>query len=568
MDTTLFNLIRADLIKSEKRFRHPYLDIKGNVTTGIGFKSGTFAEFRKLDLINKTTGRPATPEEKQVAWDAMQREKAKFARAPGRFNRNPKTYNSTTNLVMTGEAMDAKLDQEITTRVARIKGLMGDEAWNRAPNGPKVVAVNLDYVNRGGIAGFGKFVDAFKRGDREAMARESLFLTDSESGARDLDRLTRNRVAITGEDEATARREIEKQVREADAKRLQPPPANPPAADSEDAPAEETGDGSPAEESDARNGFDRDAFTESLTRADDPFGDILLKDPGVLTEGELRLIMDRRQGTRDEAERERLFGIELAFFDNLFGAAPVEHDATGRLVQPAPVRPVNQTPVAARDADGRPIDETLETVARRVADLTGRDGGMAAVKALQLGLNFLNRIPRRTPDFNPDAGTGRERRQSGEIADAGPMFQDLKDDGVPGPKTRAALRQATAAFGRPRVEESLALGSFQGFARDAALGAAGEGDLRRAAETAFGPLFRKPGAAAGTARPEGFGVQMAVNDLGRDLLGGAFQPLKEDGDIGPRTADAFRAVVAAAGPERFTGQLGRSFGFFDDSVDA
>ena len=313
---------------------------------------------------------------------------------------------------------------------------------------------------------------------------------------------------------------------------------------------------------------DHRAVVADLTRDDDPLEEILLKRPGELTEGEARQLAARRLASEDSIERQALFGFERAHYDDLYGAGPASLDATGRLVQPIAVKVQNQTPVAARGIDGRPVAETVAAVAEQVASLSEGAGRRDAVRALQRGLNVLIREPWRTPDHNPEVWRERLRKSGRE--DLYALFaglQPLKDDGLSGPKTRAALRRAAAAWGRPGVKEGLALGWFDGFARHAATGATA-GGLKTAAETVFAPLFPARAARPGGPRPEGYGLQMAVNDLGQETMGGAFRPLKEDGDIGPKTEAAFHDVLRAAGPDRFADQLGKRLGFFGAAGDA
>ena len=196
--------------------------------------------------------------------------------------------------------------------------------------------------------------------------------------------------------------------------------------------------------------FDRVGFVADLTRLDDPLEEVLLKRPGDLTDAEVRAVMGRRLDSRDDGEREVLFRVEKSRFDHIYGTDPARRDATGRFIQPEPVNPTNANPSPARGPDGRPVAETLSAVAEQVADLAQGGDRLDAVRALQRGLNVLIREHWRTPDFNPEIWRERLRRSGREEPYA--LFagsQPLKDDGLPGPKTRAALRRAAAAWGRP-----------------------------------------------------------------------------------------------------------------------
>jgi len=168
------------------------------------------------------------------------------------------------------------------------------------------------------------------------------------------------------------------------------------------------------------------------------------------------------------------------------------------------------------------------------------------VKALQTGLNLLNR-----------ARTEKLSKKQGKVS---PLFSELKDDGDSGPKTRAAFKRAAATLGAAKIKEGMALGRFKRIAEKPAFG-----ELRRQTEGAFGNLFRRPSAAPKPkVTDEGFGLQATINDLGRDTLGNGFKPIKEDGDIGPKTESAFAQVLPAAGNDNFTSKLGENLGFFDD----
>jgi lysozyme family protein len=302
----------------------------------------------------------------------------------------------------------------------------------------------------------------------------------------------------------------------------------------------------------AHTAFDRQALIDQLTRSDGGLEDILVKSPRDLTEAEIRQIAERRLALPAGTEKETLDRFERAFYDDAYGADPADADETGRLMAPAARRAVNAAPVPARTVDGMDLSRAVGRLAERVADVAETQGSRDAVRFLQRGLTMLSQA------LTASQGAGTDRSPT-----PGPMFQDLRDDGDPGPKTRAALRMAAARLGSAKIEEALALGRFEAALRGMADGAL-VGNLRKATSAAFAELFRDP-AAVGLHIPteEGESLQMSVNDLGKVLLGPrGFTALREDGIIGPKTEAALKRVLKAAGPRRLTETMGRNLGFF------
>lgn len=298
----------------------------------------------------------------------------------------------------------------------------------------------------------------------------------------------------------------------------------------------------------------RHDLIDQLTAEDDAVEQVLLKRPRDLTDAEIRRVAERRLALPAGDEKEALHAFERAFFEDIYGNEPAEADGTGRLVAAAPKRAPNTAPVAARTADGTDLNQAVNALAMRVADLADVHGSREAVRFLQRGLTMTNHAYTGASESGPK-GSGRP---------AMVLSPDLADDGVPGPKTRMALRRMAARLGGPKVEEAIALGRFEHALRALGPGATEDG-IKQAAGDAFGALFRDPEASALTDAPreESESLQMSLNDAGRSLLGErTFKALREDGVIGPKTAAAFKQVLAAAGPRRLAEAMGRNLGFF------
>jgi hypothetical protein len=210
------------------------------------------------------------------------------------------------------------------------------------------------------------------------------------------------------------------------------------------------------------------------------------------------------------------------------------------MIDPKPVNAIPEKPKPLATADGNPLNDALRRIGHNILKNAKKDGLFAAVKPLQGGINIL-----------------------ADNAKAAPHpFPKLKQDGVFGPKTRSGLRGAVKALGTPKVEEGLALGRFNQFARDGRKD--GFRGLAEATEKSFAPLFRdsaKPPLRF-TDRIEAATLQETLNDLGGTQFGrDAFKPLKLDGDIGAKTTDSFSQIENALGPEPLTKRFGEFLGF-------
>ncbi len=169
MESTTINTIRQHIIKSEGRPSWPYPDIKGNVTIGTGFKIDSEADFIKLPLVDKATRKQASETEKRAAWEAI-KEKADEIKKAGGHNKDADAFQRYTNVRMPEAEQDKRLNEEIMSRIGKIKGEVGDEAWNKLTDGQKAVAVDIHYV-KGSLKPFPAFTDAIKRGDADACHR-------------------------------------------------------------------------------------------------------------------------------------------------------------------------------------------------------------------------------------------------------------------------------------------------------------------------------------------------------------------------------------------------------------
>ncbi len=286
-------------------------------------------------------------------------------------------------------------------------------------------------------------------------------------------------------------------------------------------------------------------FMEDLTKPDRLIDEVLLKDPKTWTKQEVRDVMaERNRRPGHDPEFDEIVGKERTWFSHFYGDGPAKVDETGRIVEPKAIRSIPIKPTPATDAEGNGLTQNLKLIAKHVAGAAKDDGLARTVKALQGGLNVINR--------------GRAKKER-------PSFPMLKEDGLFGTKTKSAVKKTVAKHGSARAEEGLALGRFRDFTRDAQK-KNNAGGLGKFSARTMGPLFRNPRAKQTERAPkvESSVLQETVNDLGSSHFGrDKWKPLKEDGWIGPKSEDAFSKVARTAGPEKMTERFGGFLGFFD-----
>lgn len=516
MNNTTLNTIRQHIIDSEEQPENPYLDTKGHLTIGTGFKIETEEEFLTLPLIDKNTKLPVTDAGKKAEFANMQKLRDEQARKPEKFNRKARDYRDETTLRMLKPEQNKRLDREIATRVSQIKNDVGADAWDKLSDGKKAAVVDVHYAN-GSLKEFPALKKAIEDGDAAAIAQEATFYTDKENGKRDMRRLARNRAAVMDEDKKTARSKLDEQF-------ASKKTASQPDQGDDDVKGSSGADSLVADESakpDRRP--EVESFLEDLKTSDNSLADILLKATGDWTEGEVAQV--HRSDAYADPLQSDVAGKVRQWYENHYGTGPVKTDETGRTLEPVFTTVPQKEPVEAKGSDGQPVLDGVLGAGAKIADLADKRGLSTAIRGVQSGLNLLNK-----------SGT-------------------LKTDSLFGPKTKQALHQSVAASGRPKVENALALGTFQNLLEKK------RADLGEAAHDSFSGLFQnnttfKPGDKG--SKPWGLVVQDTINDAAGDDN----TALKTDGWIGPKTSDVFRRLVKPTQMHDFVEKLGSNFAFF------
>ena len=262
----------------------------------------------------------------------------------------------------------------------------------------------------------------------------------------------------------------------------------------------------------------------------------------------MRVSEHRRDLPDWDAQKEAVWNKEKAWHSHFYGDQPVPRDETGKMLEIKPVRPIPTE--ASRQkalekakkalAPGHPFvpppkpatpkpkpENPFIGLGRLKAKLAGAvesDGAEKAVKGLQAGLNML-------VDRDDDAPK--------------PV---LKEDGLFGPKTKAATDGAAALLGAGRVEDGLALGRFKTFAEEAKETKNPWG-LEETVIEAVEPLYgAKPD------KPASRVLQETLNDYDDD------EELKVDGWLGPKTTNVFGRALERFGPRDVTKRFGFNLG--------
>jgi len=168
----------------------------------------------------------------------------------------------------------------------------------------------------------------------------------------------------------------------------------------------------------------------------DPVGNILLKDPKKWTEDEREAVLQSAAyQQRGHPRRDEALAKVRTSFDHTYGTQPAKLDQAGRMIHPEPSNGSLAKPAVAVDAAGGTMEAGYQRVNDQLAKKISAVGENQAVRSVQAGLNAL--MPKQI---------GNEGETSTK------MWSDtLKVDGILGPKTRGALKEAVAVHGSPEV---------------------------------------------------------------------------------------------------------------------
>ena len=601
MSESLKERLRDRLRKNEGVLDQPYKDSKGLLTAGVGINVSTESDFAALPFEKQNPQtkewEPATEAEKRTEFKRLNgMTRGAILEDETRFRLDKNTIN-------------ANLDQQIATRERAVQGEFGASDWNKLTDGQKMVLMDVHYA-RGSLRDFGNLTQAMRINDVEAMVRESSFSGGTlPSGHKiyNFDRVRRNFADIMGidpdseeaykyvalkhgghpslrdpkykkyelPDQSGAEQEIKKLISEVSQRRAfeertlpQLHPEQPILSTDGDFRAylntESLGKTGPSGadflqfqpsesstspvEPDPITDPRVEAMSEMMRRpVSSPGLAALLKPVETLTEAEMNDMItsaqsDYRGWKSGDPLKAHTYEKVQDWHVAMYGDGPQQYDG-GKAIPAAPIRPIPDKPTSPVTPDGRDLWQVLGGLGRTVAQVATADGFETAIQGLQQGLNLLNQnnpLPQRSPAYGPYT-----------------KLDPVKVDGVYGPRTDFAVKQATARLGPEKVKEGLALGRFSNFARTAQKNRTSDG-LDTAVGAAFGHLFRDPGDNQSPKLENGV-LQDTLNALGSRTRDD-WQPLKLDNWIGPKTTAAFGQVLEKDDADSLTTAFGRGLG--------
>lgn len=237
-------------------------------------------------------------------------------------------------------------------------------------------------------------------------------------------------------------------------------------------------------------------FATPLFASDQGEFNILFKEMPEVTMEEARAAQKAAMFDVQEPDlRQRLDRKVSDFYDYVYGTDPVRQDDTGRPIDPQPKVRLAEEVSALRTKEKMPLPQAFRDLSREL--FSYEKLGASGAKALQRGLNILGGIPA------------------------------LKEDGDLGPKTVLRLKEHLTRSGSGAVKRNAALGAFETML---------ENKRHQAIEKEkLGGLMHK-------IRPQDGSklLQKGLNELAK--VDDDYEPLKEDNDLGPVTANVFNRL--------------------------
>lgn len=170
MRTSVAKIIPAFQEHFEGRIPHPYLDIEGLVTVGIGCKIDPVED--ALSVPFNTNNHLATQEEIRDSWSETK------AMKPGMIA----GYYATSQLRLSDEDIDALCIQHLAGEESALRGHFA--GWDESPANAQLGALSMAYAMGTGelIEGFPKFCSAFEACDWVTCAAECKMIETGNAG--------------------------------------------------------------------------------------------------------------------------------------------------------------------------------------------------------------------------------------------------------------------------------------------------------------------------------------------------------------------------------------------------
>ncbi|TAN50630.1 MAG: hypothetical protein EPN26_09900 [Rhodospirillales bacterium] len=537
MTDTLVQRIRGHVKVNEKPLDFPYPDNKGKITAGVGFLIDDQKSFMKQtwEIRDEKGTRPATDAEKLVGWQAMQ--KAAGDQKKG-GNKRAESYENITALRLPQSEIDAQLEAKVNQHMNAAKKELGEKTWDKLTDGQKTAITDVHYAN-GSLKDYTKLNMAAKSGNAEEMALQAGFHSGENADntkQRNWDRERRNYATILGIDPDSneawqgiaGKYKDEKNLPDAYRKHLppeEPRPSEPPVS-------EEPQATQPPREEKASLGADGQAFLDRLKQPlASPALEVAIKAPHQWTEDEAKSVIYDYQGRKGyDPMGDYLRERTSDFYKFCYGSSDWQRGLDGKMHETRPGALYATKPQEAQLPDGRLLMKTLEELGAKLAPVFDAEGFAKATTAMQRGLNLINDLKTHTPR--------------------------LKEDGDWGPVTDFSFKKSVATYGPAKLDEGFALGRLQSLAEKRPQ----PEELASRTQDIFGPLYGSHVNGPEKESYHAYALQTGLNEIGPKHLKD-WQPLTLDGEVGPKTTDAFNQLAQSAGPLELASGLGKWLGW-------
>ncbi|MCW9035578.1 MAG: hypothetical protein OQJ97_15265 [Rhodospirillales bacterium] len=302
-------------------------------------------------------------------------------------------------------------------------------------------------------------------------------------------------------------------------------------------------------------------FQEQMNIPGDQADELLGKQMEDLTEDEVYDLMKTPayQSSTDPRREKAVYTVKN-WFDRHYGTESAKYDSIGKMIEPElKIKPPKekQEPKAG---NGEPMEQAVQKLGKAFGMAAKTDGKTQTVQGLQEGLNLLA----------SKLKAPHNEKASSKLNTSFVQPSKLKLDGLFGPKTLRALKGYVSDHGVEKIKDGLAMGRLAKFTEQTKVNRKPPFPLYQAVDKAVEPLYGKEAKSMSKNLSNGRrstlwgeALQHDLNEQGSKLFKQDWQPIKTDGDLGPKTENAFSKIAQDKDPHDMVSSFGDILGFWN-----